>query len=103
VDKVVTKAEAEKRKSQIDTPKRKEPSGGLSDVVKMLSKKPKMSVLDKTGHDWKQFVEEKGIEEELKTYNRGQGGYMDKQIFLNEADYKQFENERNVRKSRREK
>lgn len=34
---------------------------GLGDAVKQLSKKPKMSVLEKTQHDWTTFKAESGI------------------------------------------
>jgi hypothetical protein len=53
----------------------KRPStGGLSSVLNQLSKKNKLSVLEKTKLDWDGFKSKEGINEELKTHNRGRQG-----------------------------
>ncbi|GMT29270.1 hypothetical protein PFISCL1PPCAC_20567 [Pristionchus fissidentatus] len=70
---------------------------GLGDALTMLTKKPKMSVLDKSNLDWKSFKQEEKIEEDLATHNRGKNGYLNKQEFLMKADYAQFEKERAIR------
>lgn len=48
--------------------------GGLSSVLSQFSKKNKLSVLEKTKLDWDGFKSKEGINEELKTHNRGREG-----------------------------
>ncbi|VDM42510.1 unnamed protein product [Toxocara canis] len=83
--------------------KHKISSGGLGDAVKLLSKKPKMSVLDKTQHDWTVFKSEHGIHDELRSHNRGRDGYVEKMAFLRRADFRQFDREREARNANRSK
>lgn len=49
-------------------------TGGLSSVLNQFSKKNKLSVLEKTKLDWDGFKSKEGINEELKTHNRGREG-----------------------------
>lgn len=49
-------------------------AGGLSSVLNQLTKKNKLSVLEKTKLDWDGFKSEEGIGEELQTHNRGREG-----------------------------
>lgn len=49
-------------------------SGGLSSVLSQLTKKNKLSVLEKTKIDWDGFKDGEGINEELQTHNRGRDG-----------------------------
>lgn len=49
-------------------------AGGLSSVLSQLTKKNKLSVLEKTKLDWDGLKSEEGISEELKTHNRGREG-----------------------------
>ena len=70
-------------------------SGGLSSVLNTIEKKKKISVLDKTKCDWDNYKSEEDIEEELRG-NR-HAGYLDRQEFLQRVDYKQWENEREMR------
>lgn len=49
-------------------------SSGLSSVLNQLSKKNKLSVLEKTKLDWDGFKSKEGIKEELQTHNRGREG-----------------------------
>ncbi|KAK0426164.1 hypothetical protein QR680_009565 [Steinernema hermaphroditum] len=72
-------------------------AAGLTGALSSLKKK-KISVLDKSDHDWNQFKEEKGISEELETHNKGKGGYIGRMEFLTRADYQQFEREKEARK-----
>lgn len=77
-------------------------AGGLSSVLGQISKKNKLSVLEKTQLDWNKFKRDEGIEEDLQTHNRGKEGYLEKQDFLQRADLRQFELEKAMRsKSRR--
>lgn len=74
--------------------------GGLANIMGKISgggQKKKMSVLDKTALDWKNFKDKEGISEELATFNKGKGGYLEKQKFLQQSDIKQYEAERNMR------
>lgn len=76
--------------------------GGLSTVVgSILNKKNKMSVLEKSKLDWTGFKRQEGIEEELATFNRGKGGYLEKQAFLDRTDLRQFDLEKAMREKRR--
>ncbi|KAJ8767379.1 hypothetical protein K2173_017423 [Erythroxylum novogranatense] len=67
-------------------------------VLEQIKKKPKLSVLDKTKKDWGEFKDEnKGIEEELDAYKKSSNQYLDKVSFLQRADYREFERERDAR------
>lgn len=70
-------------------------SGGLSSVLGALDKKKKISVLDKSKYDWDNYKSESGLEDELRS-NRN-SGYLDRQEFLQRVDFKQWENEREMR------
>uniref|UniRef100_A0A336MLT7 Craniofacial development protein 1 n=1 Tax=Culicoides sonorensis TaxID=179676 RepID=A0A336MLT7_CULSO len=71
--------------------------GGLSSALSQLGKKGKMSVLEKTKHDWINYKKDEGIEEELQTFNKGKDGYLERQDFLQRTDLRQFERERDLR------
>lgn len=77
------------------------PIGGLSSVLGQIGKKSKLSVLEKSKLDWNNFKKEEGIEEDLKTYNKGKNGYLEKQDFLQRTDLRQFEIEKTMRSSSR--
>lgn len=49
-------------------------SGGISSALDQLTKKNKLSVLEKTKLDWDGFKSNEGIVEELQTHNRGREG-----------------------------
>ncbi|XP_047127294.1 craniofacial development protein 1 isoform X1 [Hydra vulgaris] len=68
--------------------------GGVANVLDSLKKK-KMSVLDKSKHDWESYKAETDLTDELKK-NKGVG-FLDKQDFLNRVDYQQWEREREMR------
>lgn len=59
---------------KLPTPAVKRSGGGLSSVLNQLSKKSKLSVLEKTKIDWDGFKSNEGINEELQTHNRGREG-----------------------------
>ncbi|XP_038070168.1 craniofacial development protein 1-like [Patiria miniata] len=75
----------------------KRPGGGLSSVLGLINKKPKISVLEKSRLDWNNFTTKQGITDELKLHNKGKEGYIEKQKFLAQADQRQYEKERDVR------
>lgn len=76
--------------------------GGLGSLLNHLGKKKKLSVLEKSQQDWKTFKCDEGIDEELRTHNKGKDGYLERQDFLQRTDLRQFEIEKNMRQTRRQ-
>ncbi|XP_055608206.1 craniofacial development protein 1 [Uranotaenia lowii] len=76
-------------------------SGGLGSVLNQIGKKNKLTTLEKTKLDWKQFKSHEGIEEELETHNKGKDGYLERQDFLQRTDVRQFEIEKSFRLTKR--
>ncbi|KAH8397294.1 hypothetical protein KR215_011886 [Drosophila sulfurigaster] len=76
--------------------------GGLGSLLNQLGKKKKLSVLEKSQMDWKSFKSDEGIDEELRTHNKGKDGYLERQDFLQRTDLRQFEIEKGMRQSRRQ-
>ncbi|XP_065863886.1 uncharacterized protein [Euphorbia lathyris] len=67
-------------------------------VLQQIKKKPKLSVLDKTKKDWGEFKDEnKGLEVELDAYKKSSNQYLDRVSFLQRADYREYERERDAR------
>ncbi|KAL3727851.1 hypothetical protein ACJRO7_032577 [Eucalyptus globulus] len=67
-------------------------------VLEQIKKKPKLSVLDKTKKDWGEFKgENQGMEDELDAYKKSSNQYLDRVSFLQRADYREFERERDAR------
>lgn len=77
--------------------------GGIGSVLSQLGKKPKISTLEKSKLDWDRFKKEENIEEELATYNKGKDGYLERQDFLQRADLRRFEIEKEIRTVERNK
>lgn len=73
---IPSKAIEEKSATKLPPAGVKRPSsgGGLSSVLNQLTKKNKLSVLEKTKLDWDGFKSNEGINEELQTHNRGRDG-----------------------------
>lgn len=85
-------------------PKRKSAGlGGIGSVLSQINKKQKLSVLEKTKLDWNQYKQKEQIEDELESYKKGKDGYLEKQDFLQRADLRQFEIEKEVRAVERSK
>lgn len=76
---------------------------GISNVLSQIGKKQKISTLEKTKLDWDRFKKDENIEEELQIHNKGKDGYLEKQDFLQRADLRRFEIEKNVRNVERAK
>ncbi|XP_056382378.1 craniofacial development protein 1 isoform X2 [Hyla sarda] len=71
---------------------------GMSSILGQLgSKKQKISTLEKSKLDWESFKVKEGIGEELARHNRGKDGYIERKAFLERVDYRQFEQEREIR------
>jgi len=74
------------------------PSSALDSILEQIKKKQKLSVLDKTKKDWGEYKgENKGLEDELDAYKKSTNQYLDKVSFLQRADFREFEREREVR------
>ena len=98
--KVEDQSDINESESKSKVPKRT--AMGLSSVMGVISgKKPKLGVLDKSKMDWNKFTAEEGIKEQLETYNKGKEGYVEKQMFLERADYRRFEIEKEAREKSR--
>ncbi|XP_063828249.1 nucleolar GTP-binding protein 2 [Ostrinia nubilalis] len=76
-------------------------SSGLSGVLGQLNKKDKLSTLEKSKLDWTTYKQQEGLDEEIQSHNKGKSGYLDRRDFLERADLRQYEIERDLRLSRR--
>ena len=74
----------------------KRTAGGLSSLLGQL-KKPKMSTLTKSLHDWNKFKESQNLDEELSQNLRSKNSYLERQAFLTRTDLREFENEKAIR------
>ncbi|XP_017757098.1 PREDICTED: craniofacial development protein 1 [Eufriesea mexicana] len=75
--------------------------GGISSVLGQLGKKAKISTLEKSKLDWDNYKKEENLEEEITTHNKGKDGYLERQDFLERADLRQFEIEKQLRNANR--
>ncbi|XP_015610304.1 craniofacial development protein 1 [Cephus cinctus] len=75
--------------------------GGISSVLGQLGKKAKISTLEKSKLDWDNFKKQENLEEEITSHNRGKDGYLERQDFLQRADLRQFEIEKQLRNTGR--
>ncbi|XP_063535231.1 craniofacial development protein 1 [Cydia strobilella] len=82
-------------------PQRSRGSSGLADVLGQLNKKNSLSTLDKSKLDWETYKKDQDINEEIQSHNKGKHGYLERQDFLERADHRQYEIERDMRLSRR--
>lgn len=76
--------------------KRSRPVSKLNSLVSRLTKRPKMTVLNKTSLDWNKFKKDNSIEEDVKNEAKSED-FLGKQDFLTRADHKQFELEKDIR------
>lgn len=87
-----SKEAAEKAKAAGGAP------SAIDSILEQIKKKPKLSVLDKTKKDWGEYKDEnKGLEDELDAYKKSGNQYLEKVSFLQRADYREFERERDAR------
>lgn len=75
----------------------------MDNILASLKKPKKMSVLDKSAHDWKKMVATEGLADELDRHSKSKDNYLDKQNFLNAVDHNRFEQERLTREQNRKK
>ncbi|KFM23374.1 Craniofacial development protein 1 [Auxenochlorella protothecoides] len=72
--------------------------GGLDAMLASLAGPKKVNVLDKTRSDWTEFkAGDEAIDAELEAHKRSGSQYLEKQAFLQEADVRQYEAERDLR------
>ncbi|XP_058810177.1 craniofacial development protein 1 [Phymastichus coffea] len=76
---------------------------GLLNILSKISKKSKVSTLEKSKQDWNEFKEEHNLNEEITNFNRGKNGYLERQDFLQRTDSRQFEIEKILRTSGKQK
>ncbi|KAL3683905.1 hypothetical protein R1sor_001927 [Riccia sorocarpa] len=72
-------------------------SSGLDALLQQIGKKQKLNILDKSRKDWGEFKEEKGIEVELEMHKKSGDTYTEKVAFLQRADVREYERERDAR------
>uniref|UniRef100_L7M464 Craniofacial development protein 1 n=1 Tax=Rhipicephalus pulchellus TaxID=72859 RepID=L7M464_RHIPC len=93
-------AETAQTKSPVLPGKRK-PIGVGNVLNQLFNKKQKISTLEKSKLDWDNYKQSEGLVEDLQSHNRGKDGYLEKQAFLQRADVRQFEIEKNLRAKNR--
>lgn len=69
--------------------------------LKNTQKKP--TILEQAAKDWDKCKQEENIEEELKQATKSKSSYLDRQQFLQRADLRQYEKEREIREKTRAK
>ncbi|XP_011304183.1 craniofacial development protein 1 [Fopius arisanus] len=75
--------------------------GGISSVLGQIGRKTKISTLEKSKLDWDNFKKQENLDEEITTHNRGRDGFLERQDFLQRADMRQFEIEKQLRTTAR--
>ena len=78
----------------------KRTAGGLSSLLSQL-KRPKMSTLTKSLHDWNDYKKQTNLEDELNQHRRSKDSFIEKQAFLNRTDVREFEREKSIRDNER--
>eukprot|EP00216_Chloropicon_sp_CCMP2111_P003472 CAMPEP_0198237954 /NCGR_PEP_ID=MMETSP1446-20131203/3689_1 /TAXON_ID=1461542 ORGANISM="Unidentified sp, Strain CCMP2111" /NCGR_SAMPLE_ID=MMETSP1446 /ASSEMBLY_ACC=CAM_ASM_001112 /LENGTH=533 /DNA_ID=CAMNT_0043920233 /DNA_START=83 /DNA_END=1684 /DNA_ORIENTATION=- len=70
---------------------------GIDYVLHLLDRKRKLNVVDKTRLDWKDFKRENAkVQEELASYVKGTDRHVDKVGFLQRAERREYEKERDA-------
>ncbi|EDW46082.1 craniofacial development protein 1 [Drosophila sechellia] len=87
--------------SRLGKIKRLSSEKGIGTMINKFEKKKKLTVLERSQLDWKNFKQDEGIDELLCSHNKGKDGYLDRQDFLERTDLRQFEIEKKLRLSRR--
>lgn len=72
--------------------------GGLDAVLEQIAPTKKVTVMDKSMSDWKQYKDkDEKVLEELEVHKKSGGTYLEKKDFLAAADVKAYEKERDAR------
>lgn len=64
-----------------------------------MSKKKKLSTVQKSSYDWDKYKTEEGLQAELEQHRKD--SYLERLSFLNRTDWREFETEREVRERAR--
>eukprot|EP00193_Tetraselmis_chui_P017867 CAMPEP_0177772532 /NCGR_PEP_ID=MMETSP0491_2-20121128/12291_1 /TAXON_ID=63592 /ORGANISM="Tetraselmis chuii, Strain PLY429" /LENGTH=326 /DNA_ID=CAMNT_0019290385 /DNA_START=41 /DNA_END=1021 /DNA_ORIENTATION=+ len=90
--------EVEKEVSAAEAQRQQAKRSGLDTLLASLKGDKKVSVLDKSRDDWRNFKKSNvEVEEELEMHKRSDAQYLDKQAFLKKAELRQYEIERDQR------
>ncbi|KAK9456197.1 bucentaur or craniofacial development-domain-containing protein [Dipodascopsis uninucleata] len=92
---VTSKSSELPRPKPMGGPRRRKTSS--LEAMATSAKPKKLNTLEKSKLDWQGYVEEEGIADELRQHN--QGGYLQKQDFLNRVDKKRYEDMKNGQKT----
>nr|AAW26647.1 SJCHGC01833 protein [Schistosoma japonicum] len=74
-------------------------SNALQNLKSTISNLPKLSTLEKSRLDWKQYIQKESLEDDLKAHNKGKEGYLERQAFFNRASEREYQYERELKKS----
>lgn len=78
--------------------KQQNKAGGLDAVLEQIAPTKKVTVMDKSMSDWKQYKDkDEKVLEELELHKKSGGTYLEKKDFLAAADVKAYEKERDAR------
>lgn len=80
--------------------KQTKPSG-MASLLSKLNKEPKISTLQKSKLDWDEFKKKEKIEHDLAIHTKGKESYLERKAFLERADLRQFELEKEMRAKER--
>jgi len=90
--------EVERELSSAEAQRQQAKRSGLDTLLASLKGDKKVSVLDKSRDDWKNFKKSNTkIEEELELHKKSSDKYLEKQEFLQKAELRQYELERDKR------
>ncbi|CAI2732157.1 unnamed protein product [Schistosoma spindalis] len=74
-------------------------TNALQNLKSTINSLPKLSTLEKSRLDWKQYVQKESLEDDLKAHNKGKEGYLERQAFFNRASEREYQYERQLKKS----
>ncbi|CAL8106650.1 unnamed protein product [Calicophoron daubneyi] len=67
-------------------------SKALQNLKTLGSKQPpKLTTLEKSRLDWQAFVQKEDIEDDLRAYNKGKQGYLERRAFVDRAKEREYE------------
>lgn len=73
-------------------------TSGLNNLLASISSKnKKVSTLEKSQNDWKNFKQKEGIEAELNAHVKGSNAFLEKQAFLHRTELREYERERDLK------
>ncbi|CAH8864445.1 unnamed protein product [Trichobilharzia szidati] len=85
-------------------PKLKPPTLGpglasaLQNLKSTVNKLPRLSTLEKSRLDWKQYVQKESLEDDLKAHNKGKDGYLERQAFVSRTSEREYQYRQELKK-----